>query len=508
MVRRYLQAILSISLLFVIFPFSVALADPGVGRVVINEIQTGGAGTGTTGQEFVELTNIGAEPTDLTGYRLQYTPSTGNLASTKNFVTFSSGTVIYPGGYLLVSASDYLSDISPKVTYVINNSFSGLSGSGATVSLVDSIGVLLDRVGYGTTTTILREVDLALAPAGGESIERTVASGAVIDSDNNKNDFIVNNIPTPQVTNEAPIIAPEELVPAPAVDPVIPPVSEEVVVPEPTNTDLLPLVTEPPLAEPTSVTDVINDQPILLNELFIDPDSPLTDANDEWVELYNPSDSTIDISGYTLYTGTNYTYHYTFLAGSSIAPHGYLSVTSGNTPIALANGGGAAKIVSPNGEVFDQITYDSAKPGQAWAKDVTGIWQWTTTPSQDSQNVITVAAADPIKAAVASMAAAKKPKTAAVTSTARPKAAAAAKPKATAKPKSGTNSNTIPGLVDAPMPIPVWLLAVFGSLAILYAAYEYRFELSNKLFQLRAYRANRRANRPATSWWRSDSAGE
>jgi hypothetical protein len=506
MLKRYLQFSISLTLILVFIPLGSVLAEPASAKVVINEIQTGGVGTGTTGQEFIELINIGNESADLTGYQLQYTPSTGNVASTKNFVTFRSGTILYHGGYLLIAPSDYLTTTSPIITYDINSSFSGLSGSGATVSLVDNIGILVDRVGYGSSTVILKEGDLASAPSGGKSIERVTVDTTAQDTDNNKNDFSVNDVPTPLTTNVTQLdIDPE------VEESTIVPSSEIIDTTVSENIEMESEAVESNIIEtvPTSNEQPTTYKPILLNELFIDPDSPLTDANDEWVELYNPSNETAYISGYTLYAGTSYSYHYTFLEGSSIASHGYLSVTSGNAAIALANGGGAAKIVSPVGEIFDQVTYDTSKTGQSWAKDSSGIWQWTTTPSQDSQNIFTTSLNDPIKAAAASLAAAKKPKTTA-SATSKPKAAAVTKPKAPAKSKSNSSNSdtTAPGLIDAPMPIPAWLLAVFGGLAILYAVYEYRFELSNKFFQFREYRANRRANRPTASWWRINSSGE
>jgi hypothetical protein len=275
-----------------------------------------------------------------------------------------------------------------------------------------------------------------------------------------------------------------------------------------------PVVIDPPAdSTPTDTTDlpttepVVADQPspivetpaagqpptyksISLNELYIDPVSPQTDANDEWVEIYNPHTVNVDISGYTLFTGTNFSYKYTFPAGSAISAGGYIAVSSGATPLSLSNGGGAAKIVSPDAQIFDAVTYTEAPAGQAWAKNSSGAWEWTTTPTEEAINIITSPLPPAIKAAAASVSKAKK------TTTATPKITTvkAATTKAAAKPKTTSSVGGFdePALINAPMPIPVWLLAVLIALAVLYVGYEYRFEAANSLYRLKKHRSARR----------------
>ena len=50
MLKRYLQFSISLTLILVFIPLGSVLAEPASAKVVINEIQTGGVGTGTTGQ--------------------------------------------------------------------------------------------------------------------------------------------------------------------------------------------------------------------------------------------------------------------------------------------------------------------------------------------------------------------------------------------------------------------------------------------------------------------------
>jgi hypothetical protein len=60
-----------------------------------------------------------------------------------------------------------------------------------------------------------------------------------------------------------------------------------------------------------------------------------------------------------------------------------------------------------------------------------------------------------------------------------------------AKKAKTINVGEDPALIAAPAPIPTWILAILGFLAILYACYEYRFEIGNYLYKFKKYRKNR-----------------
>lgn len=508
MAQRIIQLVLSILLCIIPVISYSAKAEtlPKESSVVINELQLNGSAEKTTGEEFVELTNITDVSVDVGGWKLQYIASTGNRGTAKYFATIPEHTIIYPQGHFLVAPEGYLGDLSPRLTYSITLSFTGLAAAGGTVELTNSLGVVVDAVGWGVKTTTICEAESSEAPPDGSSIQRRVADAKTVDTDNNKNDFEILTVPTPSVAN----VAPEESPPDPDTEPVIdtaPPTEEPIsaLVPDPAPTEQQTqaqnLSEEPTVAEAVQNTDIapiITEQPILVNELFIDPVSPQTDANDEWVELYNPNEMPQDLNGYTIYAGETFAYHHTFSSGNVIPPHGYISITSGATSIALANGGGAVKVVGPSGAVYDLTLYDAAKTAYSWAKDSTGIWRWSTTPTQDGANVIT----EPVAIAVVTKAAAtaKNAPAKAVqakSTTIKAKATTPAKVAVakTTKVKAVTDTAVEPALVAAPSPLPAWLLAVLGTLAVLYSAYEYRFDMANKIYQFRANRAARARNR-------------
>jgi hypothetical protein len=450
--------------------------------VVINEIQTGG--TTEVKEEFIELKNISEAEVDIGGWGLQYITSTGNLSTATIFTTFIQGTNIPVGGYLLISPSGYFGNPqSNRVDYTLT-SFGGVAAMGGTVSLVHDINgdktitqdEIIDRVGWGTTDVIVCETKPALAPIKGESIQRKSDEETIvtIDTDNNQDDFWESGSSTPGLVNIKPL-------PLPPADPADPE--------DPNNTDDSGLGgtvdeenTQPEDNDPQGQEQIVY-LPIRLSELFIDPGDPLTDANDEWVEIYNPNEEPVDLDGYTIFTGATFNYHYIFSDGVILEPHVYMTVTSGESSLSLSNSGGAAKIVAPDGTILDQTTYTKATTGNAWAKDTSGNWQWTVSTTKEAANIITALPPTIKKAAAAVKKAVKTTTTKKVTSK-------------TTKVKLSTNSaEDQEELIAAPMPLPSWLLAVLGVLAVLYCLYEYRFDVANKIHQFRLYRENRGANR-------------
>lgn len=515
------QLILGIFFGLSIFTSSVIHAQPILEPllsppVVINEIQTGGA---STYEEFVEICSIAADQIDITGWKLRYVASTGiTLDENQNqtpapnyFFTLPAGTILYPNGCVLVSDDQYLLDKTPKFTY---KSTSGvIATAGASVALTDNTGSIIDLVGWGIKPAIERELNLAPAPGSGGSIQRRAVNDIPIDTNNNLADFEILNTPTPCNINVPQIVD----TPNPDPDPEPEPTPSPSPTPEPTPT---PIETEDTTTNDTSGSDSsgepINQEgsndstpvvmesivplSILLNELFIDPVSPETDARNEWVELFNPNDTAQDLAGYTVYAGETFAYHHTFAVGAIIQPHGYLIITSADTSIALSNGGGAVKITNPTGQILDITAYETVKPGISWAKSESGTWLWSTTPTYNTQNIITPII-DPVPVITTVTAAAKKSsKTSGATvknsttssKSAAPKAATSAK---TTKVKAATDQAAEPAIVAAPSPLPTWLLAVLGIFAVLYSGYEYRFEIANRIYQYKQYRAARKANR-------------
>lgn len=499
---RFLVGVCSVML--IIQPYAIAQeAIVAESRVVISEVQTGSVTSAY--DEYIELAVLGEASVSISGWRLMY--------SSSNLVAPSFGCelavlshVVEPGEYLLVTAAEFVLPDTVTVTATYTHepctSNSMLSPTRGIVTLLDDGGAVRDQFSYGA---VLGANDTQSMPVTASSrvFERSHQpdTGILIDTDSSSVDFRVATTGTPGQVPQLITATPD---PEPQPDPVQEPEPSE----EPASGDQTPeegAQATPPISEAPApspdpaqegepTTPQVMYLPVKLSELMIDPASPQTDANDEWVELYNPGDQVAELAGYVVSSGATFSYSYVFPDGARLEPHAFLLVTSGDTPIALANSGGAVKIADPTGLVLDSVTYGEAQTGQAWARQPDGIWSWTTTPSPNTENRITglVPVVKAMATSVKKAASTTKKSTTATSKKATTKAAA--KPKTTVV-KAATSGIDTPVLTAAPTPLPGWLLALTASLAVLYGVYEYRFDMANKLWQFRRYRETRARTR-------------
>ena len=213
-----------------------------------------------------------------------------------------------------------------------------------------------------------------------------------------------------------------------------------------------------------------------LNELFPDPAAPLTDAADEFIELYNPNDVAVDLSGYVIKTGASLSTKHT-LKGL-VPAGGYLALKSAITKIALANDGSSVALYDPSGtQLGPTITYPKAPTGDAWARSDSG-WSWTTEPTPGLPNILAV---PPISASSASKSSTSSSKA----KTSAAKSSKATKTKATSTTKPASASSAI--AATATSSGGHWLLFGLAGLTIGYVIYEFRYDLRNFYYRLRGY---------------------
>jgi hypothetical protein len=215
-----------------------------------------------------------------------------------------------------------------------------------------------------------------------------------------------------------------------------------------------------------------------LSELLPDPAAPLTDAADEYIELYNPNNEPVGLAGYVIKVGHDLGSKYVIKSGV-IPADGYFVLKSSLTKLALSNDGSSVALYTPNGaQLGSTVTYPKVGTGNAWA-NFDGSWSWTAEPTPGAANVAAsveaAAAAAAAKSKAAKAKAASKPKTT--------KAKAAAKPKAT----KATKTSTKPLLAGATTPGGRWLLYILAGLTIGYIIYEFRYDIRNYYYKLRGY---------------------
>jgi len=126
---------------------------------------------------------------------------------------------------------------------------------------------------------------------------------------------------------------------------------------------------------------------VRLNEFLPDPYSLFSE---EWIELYNPLDVDVDVSGYILDDITSGgTSPYTIPAGTIIPAHGFVVFYQSTTGIALNNDGDTVNFLKPDGStVIDSYSYSSSSNDVSYgrATDSGSTWTTFTNPTPGASN--------------------------------------------------------------------------------------------------------------------------
>lgn len=158
--------------------------------VVISEVFGGGGNSGAVlTHDFIELGNRSSSSVSLAGWSLKYYSAGGGLGGTNTL----TGT-IPAGKTFLIQEAKGAGGTQPLPTPDATGTL-GLGASAGRVDLLDPSGTVIDRVGYGTSTTGAEG-----APTGNLSSTTSAArNAAFLDTDNNAADFTVG-APTPQAS--------------------------------------------------------------------------------------------------------------------------------------------------------------------------------------------------------------------------------------------------------------------------------------------------------------------
>lgn len=486
--------------------------------VLITEVQT--RSTTSAYEEFIELHNTTDQSIDFDTGRWQIMAAgkdainwdsptvslalTGSLLPGESFVIGSirSG-VVYPQDATLWFAAG-LADDGGHVRLVYNALAEGLDNGCVPVpTAVDQVEWSRKTSGVATYPSIdARNMFLTPTTAGitsGNSLQRILTQAAVYgDRNDDAMDFvmtapttgvesIVSEIADPGIAAQLPVQLPEDTCSneEPEEPPAVPetPLSDEESPPF-EEAPIEPEQEEETTPQPTIPAGNIGLKAPMLSEFLPNPASPQTDADDEFIELYNSNDAYFDLSGYVLEVGLTTKRSYTIPSGTKIPPRTFLAFFSAQTNLALSNSGSQVALVDPLGRTLVQSeAYGTAKDGQAWVF-AGGIWQWTTKPTPNATNVVST----PV---VKSKSTAKKSTMVATTSANKP---------GTTTTISGSSSeedikNDAVLAAATSTPLHPGVLALVAVFAVLYGAYEYRRDVANRIYQFRTNRATRRALR-------------
>jgi len=209
--------------------------------------------------------------------------------------------------------------------------------------------------------------------------------------------------------------------------------------------------------------------PPIITELLPNPTGTGNDGSEEFIELYNPNDADFDLAGFTLQTGIATAHNYIFPNGTMLPPNSFTAFYSSTTGLTLSNTSSQAVLFDPFGTILSQTDpYSSAKDGQAWAL-AKGMWYYTSMPTPNELNDISQP-------------------TSSIKTTTTKQAVAAVKGASTTRSSLGTTGSTSDEASQSSSKAHPYVLVAIGAVAVGYIAYEYRHDIANKIYQLRANR--------------------
>ncbi len=130
-----------------------------------------------------------------------------------------------------------------------------------------------------------------------------------------------------------------------------------------------------------------HDNPVVINEI-----SPAPATGNEWVELYNKTDASVDISGYTIGNGNT---SQTIPTNTTIDANGYFVYQL--TTASLNNSGDEVNLYQSNGTLIDSFTYGNTNSDESWYRIFDG-GRWsaeaTTDSTPNATNVVTAPIVD------------------------------------------------------------------------------------------------------------------
>lgn len=336
-----MQKILSV---FSVFVFSLVLAassmspkvfadeNPTESKVIITEVKLGDGNDvnfadGTTAKDFVTLYNATDMPILLDGWSLQYAKASQSFTDCGS--QFASPSITQLSGTLLPGSASM--PIKRSMT----------DGADGTLKFIDSLGVVKDLVGWGDSTKCYEDSPAQTPPDGsGKSIQRYIGcdNNLPIDTDDNSVDFALSDIPSPGVLAG--------------------PVTDGCAPTDPGTGGVDNDNTPPPDDVPggQGAGPQTSCDGLIINELLPNPSS--ADTGHEFIELYNPTEDIIPLSGCKLQTSAN-TKIYEFAEGQ-LQPGQYQAFYNDKTGLTLANsGGGTVYLIDTDDTEIYQVNYAS-----------------------------------------------------------------------------------------------------------------------------------------------------
>ncbi len=330
--------------------------DDASADIVISEIHINGT------NDWIELYNQTDTPIDLAAqkYRIERATKSGGdpkyyleIGNTSHGI-FPHGTTIEKNGYYLITDEDAPNEITNIADAIIHKKRSFTLTKDNTIYLATgSVGKphseyhedndIVDYIGYGKA--VQYEGQPANNPHTGESLIRKNDNSCLIDTNNNSDDFITTNKPTP--TNSRG---------------------------EADN-------------DPDEETSIIDYEKfgIHLNEIFPNPKGS-DKKGYEFIEIINTGSQKVDISAWEIETiSKNGVSKRKTLSDINKENMQLLPGGLRDFPFSLTNSFFTIRLYAPDGNLIDETAYNNAKEGKSWNYHKNN-WYWTEpTPGRKNQ---------------------------------------------------------------------------------------------------------------------------
>ncbi|MCL5407024.1 MAG: lamin tail domain-containing protein [Patescibacteria group bacterium] len=125
---------------------------------------------------------------------------------------------------------------------------------------------------------------------------------------------------------------------------------------------------------------------IIINEIYPDPTS-----GEEWIELYNDSAEDVNLKNWILEDLKGSVHQYKIDNDLVILAFGYYQILKSQSGITLNNDQDGVRLTRPDGVVlFETPIFSGGQKGWSFARNSTGIWQWTTEITPTATNIVSV----------------------------------------------------------------------------------------------------------------------
>lgn len=383
---KQFAALLSIALILASSPLPTQAET--VLPLVISEAQTGGCVvaepcTEDGKQEFIEVYNPNAAPVNLAGWKLEYlSASHDGLAAPTRILTEPTG-LIGGNSFILFSYEAFITNAD----FYFGSGSTATSGllakTGGHVRLVDPTSTVASQIGWGSAKQIGSWPRVSqIAP--GFSVKHILPGDPLFVA------FGQFSEPTQPVTPIAGGLV-EETPPPPAEEPTDPPTGPiPPVDPTPPSTPPADPPADPPSDPPVDPTPPQSPNTcngVTLSEILPNPTG--SDTDNEYIELFNPTNASVNLKGCSLRLGSDQAKTYQ-LPDESIGAGEYRAFYDHQTNLTLPNASATTVWLITASHEVGVLYQNNLGSNQAWAL-ISNTWQDTYMPTPGAANLASIA---------------------------------------------------------------------------------------------------------------------